>query len=814
MSIELGKGGTIPTGIGNPIVIPSSEAPEKQLKVSEKISNLQNIKEGKPSSYKFLASISDNVPGFLSEKINTSQFDIYNQKLRLISFDGLSTDDLTEGISNLFYSTTQVLSDLSFHTDDDSIHFSDLSNFNSDNLSEGASNLYYRTSKVLSDMDFHTSDDSIHLSNLLSFTTNDLAEGGSNLYYTTARMLNDIDFHVNDNSIHFSDLTNFTSDDLPEGITNLYYSSSKVMLDLAFHIDDASIHFDDLTNFNTDGLQEGIVNLYYTQARVLSSMEFHTNDDSIHFSDLTNFNTDNLAQGTVNLYLNPINFDTYFAAKNTDDVAEGITNLYYNSSLFNTDFATKTTSNLTEGSNLYYTNARAIAALDPHTTDASIHFSDLSSFSTDDLAEGSNKYISTQQATDITDNKTYRHEHANKVLLDEYNQSNANIANAISLAHSHANKAILDATEESFTTALMNKYDAYEAGSISTVVLPLELNAGILSHLDGDGYNHIPSNNGVPQFRVLATGTNPGETPWTTIEDVIANSSVLESTPSSSTTKGVQSNYINNHISNSIANVKHVTDADLIYIGTTIPNHIADIKLHVPAFSSADNGKFLYINGSTQLDWSTSTSIVTTSGEDYLDHSGSDVIAKKIDISHTNLAEGNNITFSGNTISATQRAISGSSINGDNSTSISAGWAYSHEVKVGSLGHVPSGGNVNQYIDGTGALREFTDSPGQTYKIIMGPGSNGTVAERLADATFPAGWSGAVGAVTTDLIITHDTESEVTDVTIFADDGTDITKLVGTAPYTTIIGNQTNTEIKIASLTTIREDIRIYIKFL
>lgn len=59
-----------------------------------------------------------------------------------------------------------------------------------------------------------------------------------------------------------------------------------------------------------------------------------------------------------------VNGQTGVVVLTTTDVAEG-TNLYYTSGRFNTSFATKTTDDLTEGStNLYFTNARAISAVD------------------------------------------------------------------------------------------------------------------------------------------------------------------------------------------------------------------------------------------------------------------------------------------------------------------------------------------------------------------------------------------------------------------------------------------------------------------
>lgn len=58
-----------------------------------------------------------------------------------------------------------------------------------------------------------------------------------------------------------------------------------------------------------------------------------------------------------------------------------------------------------------------------------------------------------------------KHTHENNILLDTYNQTNADLASAVINKHSHSNKAILDNTEQSFTTALKNKLDGIAAGA-------------------------------------------------------------------------------------------------------------------------------------------------------------------------------------------------------------------------------------------------------------------------------------------------------------------------------------------------------------
>ena len=74
MSTELGGAGSIPSDLHSGIIIPNNQAPERVLRKDEKIELLQSGQTGGVVSYKFLASSSDTVPGFLSDKINGSFF--------------------------------------------------------------------------------------------------------------------------------------------------------------------------------------------------------------------------------------------------------------------------------------------------------------------------------------------------------------------------------------------------------------------------------------------------------------------------------------------------------------------------------------------------------------------------------------------------------------------------------------------------------------------------------------------------------------------------------------------------------------------
>jgi hypothetical protein len=98
------------------------------------------------------------------------------------------TDDLSEGASNLYYTTARFDSAFSGKSTSD--------------LTEGA-NLYYTTARANSDFD----------TRLATKSTSDLAEG-ANLYYTDARF--------------DTRLATKTTDNLTEGSTNLYYADSLV----------------------------------------------------------------------------------------------------------------------------------------------------------------------------------------------------------------------------------------------------------------------------------------------------------------------------------------------------------------------------------------------------------------------------------------------------------------------------------------------------------------------------------------------------------------------------------------------------------
>lgn len=70
--------------------------------------------------------------------------------------------------------------------------------------------------------------------------------------------------------------------------------------------------------------------------------------------------------------------------------------------------------------------------------------------------------MSAADKVNLDANTAARHTHSNKALLDTYDQTNANIKDAVTKKHTHTNKAILDNTTASFTTANETKLDSID----------------------------------------------------------------------------------------------------------------------------------------------------------------------------------------------------------------------------------------------------------------------------------------------------------------------------------------------------------------
>jgi len=200
----------------------------------------------------------------------------------------LSTDNITEGSSNFYYTETRF--DNSFSTKTTS------------NLSEGA-NLYWTTARGEAMFD----------NKMANATTDDLAEGATNLYFTDARADSRVQAAIDDSSTSATTL----------------YSSQKVEALVTSGVKYKG-HWDASTN--TPSLADGtgnngdyyIVSVAGTQDLGSGSVTFNVGDAVIYDG------TDAKWERSINSNeVQSVNGQKGVVVLNSDDIAEGSTNLYY-----------------------------------------------------------------------------------------------------------------------------------------------------------------------------------------------------------------------------------------------------------------------------------------------------------------------------------------------------------------------------------------------------------------------------------------------------------------------------------------------------
>ena len=370
-------------------------------------------------------------------------------------FSSKTTNDLTEGTSNLYYTDARVESYLttnSYATE----NYVGTQVANLVNSAPEALNTLDELAQALGDdanfsttvttsigtkqtqltvVDNGTLGSSIALTNTGSLTyvgpTNSAIIGifseGSNISIGTDGTISatgELDATV-------TSLANHTTNSLAEGTgsgANLYYTDARATAaarsavsaggDLSYNSSTGvftittykTANFEtDLAAKSTSDLSEGS-NLYFTNARADARINLQTGSNL----DLSSKDTDNVTEGTTNLYFTDnradarVNLQTGsnldLSSKDTGDLSEG-SNLYYTEARTdarialqtgsNLNLSSKDTGDLSEGSNLYYTNAR---------TDARIALQvgsnlDLTSKDTDDINEGtSNLYYTDSRA--------------------------------------------------------------------------------------------------------------------------------------------------------------------------------------------------------------------------------------------------------------------------------------------------------------------------------------------------------------------------------------------------------------------------------
>lgn len=349
-----------------------------------------------------------------------------------------TTDDITEGSNNLYYTDARVDTNFSTKTTTD--------------LAEGT-NLYYTTARANTDFD----------ARLAAKTTTDLAEG-TNLYYTDARA----DARINLQTGANLDLSNKTTSDLAEG-TNLYYTDARARAAISENSTQLSYNSTTgvltFTQGDTDTVSEGATNLYFTDARARSAisasgdLSYNSTTGVMSFTETTTTlsigsnilsyvdETGATTNIDLSLYLDDTNlarltsgavdanglatftrsdnttFTVDFAVLFDDTNLTRITSGSFSnnvitltrsdsstaatidlSTTYLQNLSSEDTDDLAEGvNNLYYTNARADARINLQ-TGANL---DLSQKTTSDLSEGTNLYYTDARArAAISENST------------------------------------------------------------------------------------------------------------------------------------------------------------------------------------------------------------------------------------------------------------------------------------------------------------------------------------------------------------------------------------------------------------------------
>jgi len=325
------------------------------------------------------------------------------------------TDDLSEGSTNLYYTTARWDTKMAAATTDD--------------LTEG-SNLYYtdaradaRISNAIVDEDNMASNSATQIPSQqsvkayvdsqvagkdalseLSGDTDDVSEGSTNLYFTDARaravvsgstgvtydsstgaisigqdvgttddvqfgnvtadLTGDVTGQVSDISNHLLDEDNMASNSATKVPSQ---QSVKAYVDAQV---DTADSLGELSG-DTDDITEGSSNLFFTNARADARITAALIDEDDMSSDSA---TRIPSQQSVKAYVDS-QVDTVDALSelsgDTDDVSEGSTNLYFTNARadaradarFDVKLAAADTGDLTEGSNLYYTDARSRSAI-------------------------------------------------------------------------------------------------------------------------------------------------------------------------------------------------------------------------------------------------------------------------------------------------------------------------------------------------------------------------------------------------------------------------------------------------------------------
>ena len=327
----------------------------------------------------------------------------------------LSTDNIAEGSSNLYYTNARADARISNNLLDEDDFSSDsatntasqqsikayvasqiASKDNTDEITEGSTNLYFTNARADAraqlkiDALVDSAPGTLDTLNELAAALGDDANFSTTVTNSIATKLASADF----NSTFDTRLGTKTTDNVTEGSSNLYFTNARARAaisesstQLAYNSSTGVLTF---TQGDTDTVSEGSSNLYFTNARADARVNNAIVDEDDFSSDsatkvptqqstkayiasqiATKDNTDEITEGSSNLYFTNARADARISNNILDEddfASDSATNTASQQSIkayIATQIATKdNTDEITEGSsNLYFTNARAQGAI-------------------------------------------------------------------------------------------------------------------------------------------------------------------------------------------------------------------------------------------------------------------------------------------------------------------------------------------------------------------------------------------------------------------------------------------------------------------
>ncbi len=319
--------------------------------------------------------------GIPNSSLTNSDITINGTTISLGGSGSIDTDDINEGSNNLYYTTTRVRNDLSAVDSENVGAFSYSSvtgaftfdasavvatvngesgyvTLDTDDISEGSTNLYYTTARTRADVGAGTGVSYNSSTGVFSIgqavgttdnvTFNDVTVSGDLTVNGTLTTINSTELTVTDKNITIAD-----------GAANAAAANGAgITVDGA----NATITYASATDswdFNKDVSISGGLTLTdsLTAPTFVGDL---TGDVTGTVSDISNHSTDALTEGTNNLYF------TDTRARNAVSLTSDKTSvLSYNAStgVFAFSIANASTSDIAEGTNLYFTDARARSAI-------------------------------------------------------------------------------------------------------------------------------------------------------------------------------------------------------------------------------------------------------------------------------------------------------------------------------------------------------------------------------------------------------------------------------------------------------------------